>query len=393
MRYHRLSIILLALFFSALLPNGLLYSQQAPSAEDTAGYGAGVPAEIQEETPVESGAEGAEKETAQVPAKVPVKVTWDEKNIYVNGQLYYVKGVSYSLDYGPKYDFLNIPMNVWEEDFRMMKEAGINTIRTYEPLQPPILDLADKYGIKVIENICYPTTRTDFSSKADLESLKRTALAFVERDMNHPAILMWSIWNDMPFKWSKEGSVLKRYDRRCINAFLREIYTAIKEKDPNHPVTASNILGEEGEDIGFDFLDVLGFNAFLGITDWFGGEFSLKKAKEQADRIERITSFKCKKPGLILETGYSTYCSKYDQGKVIEAQIRVADSKVAGVIVFQWADGWKKAGNPLYQDDHIEEHWGIVDAFRNKKSGYNAVSQIFGMIPTKSRGYRGIVRF
>jgi len=325
--------------------------------------------------------------------KGPVKVTCDERNIYVNGQLFYVKGVSYSLDYGPKQNFAEIPFSQWETDFRMLREAGVNTIRTYEPFPTTILDLADKYGLKVIENICYPTGKTKFNSKSELENLKRTALAFVERDKDHPAILMWSMWNDMPFKWSKEGSALKKYDKKTVNAFLKEIYDAIKEKDPNHLVTGSNILGEEGDDIGADFLDVMGFNAFLGISDWFKGKFSLKKAKEQVKKIENMTSFGLKKPGLILETGYSTYCKTYSQGKVIDTQIKVAGSKVAGIVIFQWADGWHKAGNPKIQDNHIEEYWGIVDAFRNKKDGYKAVSQAFGMIQTKSRGYRGIARF
>ena len=321
------------------------------------------------------------------------KVTWDERNIYVDGELYYIKGVCYSLNYGPQHMYGAIPTSVWENDFRMIKEAGINTIRTYAPLPTEILDLADKYGLKVIENICYPSEKTDYRSKADLENLKRTALTYVERDKNHPAILMWSIWNDMPFKWSEGGSILKKYDKATVNSFLKEIYLAIKEKDKNHPVTGSNILGKEGEDIGFEFLDVISFNAFLGISDWFTGKFSLKLAKSQINKIERVSSIQRKKPGLVLETGYSTYCKLYSQGKILDTQIKVAGSKVAGVVLFQWADGWEKAGNPLVQDNHIEEHWGIVDGQRNKKSGYKTASQIFGMIPTESRGYRGIVRF
>ena len=100
-----------------------------------------------------------------------------------------------------------------------------------------------------------------------------------------------------------------------------------------------------------------------------------------------------KKPCLILETGYSTYCRAHDQGKVIDAQIKAAGSKVAGVVVFKWADEWEKAEDPSIQDDHIKEYWGIVDIFGNKKSGYNTVSRIFGMIPTQSKGYSGKVRF
>ncbi|MDD5681603.1 MAG: glycoside hydrolase family 2 TIM barrel-domain containing protein, partial [Candidatus Omnitrophica bacterium] len=203
------------------------------------------------------------------PAMQPDKVTCDERNIYVNGKLFYVKGVCYSLNYGPKQSFNDIPFDVWEKDFRMMKEAGINTIRTYEPLPPVLLDLADKYGLKVIENICYPSEKTNYSSKNDLETLKRIALTYVERDKNHPAILMWSIWNDMPFRWSKEGSILNKYDAATVRSFLKDLCDVIKEADKDHLVTGSNILGKGGEDIGADFLDVLSYNAFLGISDWF----------------------------------------------------------------------------------------------------------------------------
>lgn len=322
------------------------------------------------------------------------KVTCDERNIYVDGKIFYIKGVCYSLTAGSKQSFQDISPDIWEKDFKMMREAGINTIRSYEPLPLPILDLAHKYDLKVIENICYPSEKTDYSSKADLEKMKRIALTYIERDKNHPAILMWSIWNDMPFRWSKDGSILNKHDMTVIHFFLKELYDAVKKADKDHPITGSNILGENGEEIGFDFLDVLSYNAFLGISDWFAGKFDLKLAKRQIDKIERFASLKNRKPGLIMETGYSTYCKANDQGRVIEAQIKSAGSKVAGVIIFQWSDGWEKSGNPLIHDDHIEEHWGIVDAQRNKKSGYNAVSQIFGMIPTNSRGYRGsIVRF
>jgi hypothetical protein len=291
------------------------------------------------------------------------------------------------LNYGPKQSFSDIPPDVWENDFKMMKAAGINTIRTYGPLPPCMLDMADKYGMKVIENICYPNDKTDYASKADLERLKRIALTYIERDKNHPAILMWSVWNDMPFQWSKGGSILKKYDIAVIQSFLKGLCDAVKEADPNHLVTGSNILGNPGEEIGADFLDVISFNAYLGISEWMSGEFDIELAKRQAEQIEYLASLKHKKPGIIMEMGYSTYCKLHDQGRVIGAQIKTADSKTAGVVIFQWSDGWEKAGNPLVLNDHIEEHWGIVDGSRGKKSGYDAVSQLFNAIPTCSRGY------
>ncbi len=323
----------------------------------------------------------------------PATITWDERNLYVNGQLYYVKGICYSLSYGSKTGYNTIPLEAWEKDFQMIREAGINTLRTYEPMPVPLLDLAHKHGLMVIQNVCYPDSRIRYSSKADLQKLKRIALTYVKRDKGHPAILMWSIWNDMPFRWSKEGSILKKYSRNTVESFLGELYRAIKQEDSRHPVTGSNILNQDGEDIGFDFLDVFSFNAFLGITDWFRGEYSIRRAQADIQRIERMTSLARRKPALIMETGYSSYCLRHNPGKVIASQIKVAGTNVAGVIVFQWADGWEKAGNPHVQDNHIEEYWGIVDAYRRKKDAYNAVAEVFGRIPTASRGYKGLARF
>ncbi len=264
----------------------------------------------------------------------PRIVTTDERNIYVDGKLFFVKGVSYSSDYGPKHLYGEIPKAIWEKDFEMIKKAGVNTIRTYGPLPVEMLDLAYKHGIMVIENVCYPSDRTRYDSAVDLEKLRREAITYVKRDKDHPAILMWSIWNDMPFTWGKRGNILHRYDRKVVDNFLKSIYDAIKEEDPNHPVTGSNIMEKVGEDIGFEFLDVLGVNAYLGISDWFDGKFDLTLAKSQMKKIERMTSLTHKKPGLIMETGYSTYCKRYSQGKVITTQIQAVGTKLAGVIIF-----------------------------------------------------------
>ncbi|MBN2190164.1 MAG: hypothetical protein JW728_03025, partial [Candidatus Aureabacteria bacterium] len=75
------------------------------------------------------------------------------KNIYVNGKKFYIKAVAYgyaSPGMDPNGTDAHADMDMFEKDFRMMKEAGINTIRTYKPLPSKILDIAEKHGLFVI---------------------------------------------------------------------------------------------------------------------------------------------------------------------------------------------------------------------------------------------------
>ncbi len=308
--------------------------------------------------------------------------------VYVNDELFFVKGVAYGINYpgclGGMGGYYRIPPEVFEKDFQMMQESGINCIRTYEPLPPEILDLADKYNIMVIENIVYPGDWTDFKSNDELKDLQEEALRIVKRDKDRKCILMWSIWNDAPFTWGKHGgNVVKRYGFEGVNTFLKGIYDAVKEADPDHLVTASNMLGHIGTDVGFDFLDVIGLNAYIGgHGQWLG----LAKAREAVTNIRNI-SVEYNKPVVIMETGYSTYINEELQYEVLKSQIEITNEHTAGIIIFQWSDGWWKAGEPSVLDDHIEEHWGIVTGYRDPKPGYKAVSELFNQIPTKSKGF------
>lgn len=308
--------------------------------------------------------------------------------IYVNDELFYIKGVAYGINYpgclGGMGGYYRIPPEIFEKDFQMMEEAGINCIRTYEPLPPEILDLADKYNIMVIENIIYPGDWTDFTSDEELKALQEEALRIVKRDKDRKCILMWSIWNDAPFTWGTHGgNVVKRYGFDDVNNFLKGIYDAVKAEDPKHPITASNMLGHIGTEVGFMFLDVIGLNAYIGgHGQWLG----TAKAKEAINRIEDIVA-DYKKPVVIMETGYSTYINEELQYEVLKSQIEITDEIAAGLVIFQWSDGWWKAGEPAVLDDHIEEHWGVVTGYREPKPGYKAISELFNEIPTNSRGF------
>lgn len=309
-----------------------------------------------------------------------------DNRLYVNGKLFFIKGVAYGIEYpgtpGGLETFKKTPFSVFEKDFAMMKEMGINTIRTYQPLPDKLLDCAQKNNIMVIENLCYPTASTDFSSRVHLNVLKEQIRQYVLKHKDRNCILMWSIWNDAPWVWGNSGNVIKKYGKDVVDDFLKELYDTVKQYDSTRPVTAANALGLEDEDLGWGFLDVIGLNVYIGGYDWF----SEGEAKRQILRMGEITK-QYNKPVVILETGFSTFIKGLDQGDVLKKQIQFIGESVSGITIFQWADGWQKAGDKDKQDDHIEEHWGILDGYRKPKSGYSAITEIFNSINTESKGY------
>ncbi len=313
------------------------------------------------------------------------KITVDEKNIIVNGKPFFIKGVAYGISF-PGYPegaagFEQIPLETFEKDFKAMKEIGINTIRTYEPLPDKLLDLAEKYGLFVIETVVYPTGYTDYTHAGQLITLKETAINNVLKHKDRSCILMWSIWNDVPFEWDASGNIVKRYGKRQVNDFLKEIYDAIKAVDKHHPITAANVLKVKGYDIGFDFLDCIGVNAYIGGHGYtWSGE---NAAQENVEELVKLSK-KYKKPVFITETGFSTFIKKDTQDNALKIQLEALDRKTAGVIIFEWADEWWKAGNPQVQDRHIEEHWGIMSAEREPKAGFDVVKDYFTKTPTFS---------
>ncbi len=316
-------------------------------------------------------------------------VSIKDNRIYADGSLFFIKGVAYGISapgLPPGVDgcFSKIPLSVFENDFRMMKEAGINTIRTYEPFPDALLDLAEKYNLKIIEQVIYPSAYTDYSSEVELKALKKMAVDVVKKHRNRRCILMWSIWNDAPFCYDEPGNPVPRYGFDKVNGFLKEIYLAVKAADKSHPVTAANILKVKGFDLGFDFLDVIGCNAYIGGHgfNWRGKEDAVSVVKEMKE-----ISKKYNKPIFITETGYSTFVKKETQDKALETQIESIGNDLSGIVIFEWTDEWWKGGNPSVQDPNIEEYWGILTWDRKPKPGFETISKLFNSIPTDSLGY------
>ncbi|MBN1871411.1 MAG: tetratricopeptide repeat protein [Candidatus Omnitrophica bacterium] len=289
-----------------------------------------------------------------------------------------IKGVTYDLSYPATSHYSQVPVSVFEEDFKLMKKAGINTLRLYGIPPEFILDLAEKYKFKVIETIAFPGEWTDFTSPYQLKALKRDAVRNIRRDKDRECVYAWGIWNDAPWTYgSGKGDVTDVYGEDAVSRFLREIYKTVKMEDPLRPVIGATLAMEPDlRRLGADFLDILGFNVYLGVTDWIGGGYDSGEAERIVDELALLRK-EYGKPVIITEAGYSTFWTRDEQEGVLGEQISKALKKLDGIIIFQWADNWSKAGNSGLQDRHVEEHWGVVEGDRSFKNGYYVLKRLF----------------
>jgi beta-galactosidase len=143
-------------------------------------------------------------DTERVPVRIGFRtVTIEDGQIKVNGRRILLKGVNRH-EHHPVHGRA-IPLDVARTDILLMKQHNINAVRTsHYPPHPAFLDLCDEYGLWVIDECDLEThgfTEVGWDRNpsgvpewrpAYLDRMTRT----VERDKNHPSIIMWSLGNE-----------------------------------------------------------------------------------------------------------------------------------------------------------------------------------------------------
>jgi beta-galactosidase len=145
------------------------------------------------------------------------KVEIKNSQLMINGQPIYVKGVNrHEMD--PDFGFYVSPERMLE-DIRLMKELNINAVRTcHYPDDNLWYDLCDQYGIYMVAEADIESHGMGYGDKtlaknpayalAHLERNQRN----VQRNFNHPAVIIWSLGNEAGFgpnfeacyKWIKQ---------------------------------------------------------------------------------------------------------------------------------------------------------------------------------------------
>lgn len=90
-----------------------------------------------------------------------------------------------------------------EKDIKLMKQANINFLRTsHYPDRPILYELCDRYGLYVMDEACqeshgYGYANEEMGNDPDwLDAHVDRAVSLVERDRNHPCVILWSLGNE-----------------------------------------------------------------------------------------------------------------------------------------------------------------------------------------------------
>lgn len=170
--------------------------------------------------------------------------TWSEfdadKGFFLNGEWMKINGVCLHHDQGALGSVAN--ESAFERQIRIMKEMGVNAIRTsHNAADPDFIRLCDEMGMMVFEE-SFDTWwngknnqdygRIWFAAKCTYPGVEDGMTwgefdikQIVKRDRNCPSIIMWSVGNECNETSSEEGA-----------EFAATINSWVKEVDANHPV-------------------------------------------------------------------------------------------------------------------------------------------------------------
>ncbi len=133
--------------------------------------------------------------------------------------------------------------DLWRKDLLLMKAANVNAVRTsHYPYGSGFYDLCDELGMYVLDEMaaCWVPTDTDELTPA----YEQCARELVERDKNHPSVIIWTIGNEnKPGKNDQfAADQIRRLDPtrpRLVSCKLADLYGV--ELDDDHYPTLQRI--------------------------------------------------------------------------------------------------------------------------------------------------------
>ena len=275
------------------------------------------------------------------------KVSYDEKGLYLNDNPVYLKGFGMHEDFFISGKGINSAVNV--RNFELLKWINANSFRTsHYPYAEEIYDLADRYGILVIDEV--PAVGVNHwpdytfgEGRADEKTLalhKELLSLLWERDKNHPSVVMISVANEAATYEDKARDYFKK-----VVAHTRTL--------TDLPITSPEETKFNEDNKCADLFDFISLNRYYGWYDEIGNIGAIEPLYK-ADLGQYYEKFR--KPIIVTEFGadtvegihslYSIAFSEEYQCEYLTECCRVFDNMpyVVGEHVWNFADFKTKEG-------------------------------------------------
>jgi len=215
-----------------------------------------------------------------------------------------------------------------ERKVELLKEAGFNAVRTsHNPPSEAFLNACDRLGLFVMDEAfdCWRSGKNKYDYAQYFDRWwKRDLDAMVLRDRNHPAIIMWSIGNEIVERGSPEAVETAKM-----------LASAIKEIDTTRPVTSAIVqTGKEWATL----------DSLMAVHDVGGYNYHLNSAPSDHQRV----------PSLIIVQTESYPKDAFANWKLVQNH-----NYVIGDFVWTAVDylGESGIGRWYYSGDVPGEHW------------------------------------
>jgi beta-glucuronidase len=255
------------------------------------------------------------------------EVTFGIREIRVSGMRIYLNGVPIKfcgvslheelLPYGRA-----IPAEERFQDVKDIKALGFNAIRTaHYTHDEALIEAADRIGLLVFEEI--PVYwEIDYSDPAVFDLAERMLRDMVDRDVNHPSVVLWSVGNEVPV------------DRPDCDHFIRRSMDIVRALDPTRIVTyvSCRYLIDKTRRAS----DACCLNSYVG---WYYGQdedlasYLLSARTTAPDKPWIITEF-----GACAQHGFSDSLSKAKYSEVRQEEFLI--HYIRTINSMDWISGW-----------------------------------------------------
>jgi len=173
--------------------------------------------------------------------------------LLLNGRSIYLRG-ALDQDYYPDLVYTPFSDSQLDAQFAQARHMGLNCLRTHIKITDPrYYDAADRAGLLIWTELPNWQNLTDAAKRR----ARATLAGMVERDWNHPSIVIWTIINE---NWGTDLGV--NADHRT---WLAETYDYMKALDP-HRLVVGNSACEGNFQVVTDLLD---FHNYYAIPDHY----------------------------------------------------------------------------------------------------------------------------